>query len=475
MAVRGCAAACAGLARAGAGDLAGGAARRGVFLGGLPAAARPRPGPADPGGRGRRCRAPAGGRAGPRGHRATATHRGRPRAPTPAPAVVPPAPAATRASLLAAYLTDKAAETLRIPAKKIDPGTSFASYGMDSILVLQFANALREDLGELSSALLFEEDSVDRLSAYLLEHQRAEVDALTGARLPDSGKDANPDAVRGPSAASIGSLFTTLAGSGDPALSSSLLTAAARLRPAFASGADGREPETLHLADGADGIGLVCLPSLVAPTGAHQYLRFALALRGLRSVWTAGVPGYGAGEPLPGTLDAAMDLQADFLQRRFAGRLFALVAYSSGGWAAHEVLRRLEAAGAAPVALVLLDSPGRPDDDVAGGMATIAHWLTSRFPQLPVEDEQLTAMARYAELFDGWRPRPVSTPTLFVGAASEGPLFEVLGDRSGPLWRPEWPLEHTRLEVPGSHFTILDEHAKSTALAVHQWLVQRSG
>ncbi|MGW1190766.1 SDR family NAD(P)-dependent oxidoreductase [Streptomyces sp. NPDC002559] len=398
-----------------------------------------------------------------------------PAPPTPAPAVVPPAPAATRASLLAAYLTDKAAETLRIPAKKIDPGTSFASYGMDSILVLQFANALREDLGELSSALLFEEDSVDRLGAYLLEHQRAEVDALTGARLPDSGKDANPDAVRGPSAASIGSLFTTLAGSGDPALSSSLLTAAARLRPAFASGADGREPETLHLADGADGIGLVCLPSLVAPTGAHQYLRFALALRGLRSVWTAGVPGYGAGEPLPGTLDAAMDLQADFLQRRFAGRLFALVAYSSGGWAAHEVLRRLEAAGAAPVALVLLDSPGRPDDDVAGGMATIAHWLTSRFPQLPVEDEQLTAMARYAELFDGWRPRPVSTPTLFVGAASEGPLFEVLGDRSGPLWRPEWPLEHTRLEVPGSHFTILDEHAKSTALAVHQWLVQRSG
>ncbi|GAB7028627.1 hypothetical protein JCM4914_00880 [Streptomyces platensis subsp. malvinus] len=409
---------------------------------------------------------------------------------TPAPAKTPaetPAPAKTPAEtpavVLAAYLTDKTAETLKVPAEKIDPGTSFLAYGMDSILVLQFTNALRQDLGELSSTLLFEEDSVEKLGAHLLANRSAEVAALvetlrpepvTGER-PAGGAGGRPMSGAPAPAASIGSLFNAAAQSGNPAQGTALLTAAARLRPAFPSGAAATEPENLQLAQGAHEIELVCLPSLIAPTGVHQYLRFAIALRGLRSVWVTGMAGYGAGEPLPQTLQAAADIQADALRRRFAGKRFALVGYSSGGWPAHEIVRRLEADGAPPAALVLLDSPAQARADMADDMTTITRWLTARFPQLPLEDEQLTAMARYAELFDGWEPLPVATPTLFVGAASAERLSEVIGDGARPLWRPEWRLEHTRLEVPGNHFTMLEEHAEPTALAVHRWLTQRFG
>ncbi|GAA3036188.1 hypothetical protein GCM10020000_12240 [Streptomyces olivoverticillatus] len=117
---------------------------------------------------------------------------------------------------------------------------------------------------------------------------------------------------------------------------------------------------------------------------------------------------------------------------------------------------------------MLLDSPGATGTAMCHGMATITRQLTERFPQLPLTDDQLTAMAWYAELFDGWRPLPVATPTLFVGAREQC-LAELLGDDPA-AWRPGWQLEHARREVAGTHFTMLEEHAASTALAVHQWL-----
>ncbi|MCH0540318.1 SDR family NAD(P)-dependent oxidoreductase [Streptomyces sp. MUM 203J] len=397
-----------------------------------------------------------------------------PPAPVPAPAPAPATPISgdTRAALLAVHLTDKAAETLRVPAEKIDPETSLTAYGMDSILVLQFTNALRQDLGELSSTLVFEKDSVARLGAHLLEDRGEEVDALVAALRPGPVHDEGAVGAADPSP---GTLFDAAVRSVPPARGGALLKAAARLRPAFVSGAAGVEPEPLHLAEGTHEVGLVCLPSLIAPTGAHQFLRLAMALRGQHSVWAIGMPGYGTGEPLPQSLDAAVDLQVAALRRRFAGRQFALVAYSSGGWPAHEIVRRLEAEGTPPAALVLLDSPVRAREALADDMITITRWLADRFPQLPVDDEQLTAMARYAELFADWAPRPVSTPTLFVAPAETEALSEVLGDGSRRPWPPHWPLEHTRLEVLGNHFTLLEEHAEATASAVRRWLVRRLG
>ncbi|ANZ20612.1 polyketide synthase family protein [Streptomyces noursei ATCC 11455] len=90
--------------------------------------------------------------------------------PAPAPVVSPePAPAATPAAVSdpSAVILDKAAAVLGIPADRIDTSARLTDYGLDSILVLQLTNALREEFGDdVSSTLLFEVESIDGLCAH---------------------------------------------------------------------------------------------------------------------------------------------------------------------------------------------------------------------------------------------------------------------------------------------------------------------
>ncbi|MFB6877490.1 SDR family NAD(P)-dependent oxidoreductase [Streptomyces sp. NPDC056323] len=434
----------------------------------------------------------------PSGHRETAAPRAlpepRPKAtasPHPCPVPAQPVPAQpptgsgtagafgadaeSRAGTMAGYLRDQAAHTLGIPPDKISLSAPLSDYGMDSILVLQLTAALREDLGEVPSTLLFDAESVEELADHFMAAGGSRVDALLArlnpatAGTPVSGTALRPPEPLAPPATApaqpLATLFRAAVRTGTPQQVGDLLSIAARLRPTSAPGG-GPEPEILRLSDGDQEPALVCLPSLIAPTGAHQYVKFAAALRGRRQVWTVSIPGYGAGEPLPVNLEAAADRLAETLIRRFEGRPFALVAYSSGGWPAHELVRRLEKAGAPPAALVLLDTLRSAGTAMIRGMSVLTRRLLDRFPQLPVLDDQLTAMAWYAQLLEGWRPQPVTTPTLLVSAAEDRTLLELLGNDA----RADWPLEHVRAEVAGDHFSMLEEYAESTALDVHEWL-----
>ncbi|MEV5203142.1 SDR family NAD(P)-dependent oxidoreductase [Streptomyces sp. NPDC053720] len=381
----------------------------------------------------------------------------------------------SRAGAMAGYLRDQAARTLGIPPDRIALTAPLSDYGMDSILVLQLTTALREDLGEVPSTLLFDAESVEELTDHFLAAGGPRVDALLARLNPAPAATSVPDTAFPPPAPSalpatapaqpIAALFRTAVRTSAPEQAGDLLSIAARLRSASVTGA-GPEPETLRLSDGDQEPALVCLPSLIAPTGAHQYVKFAAALRGRRQVRTVSVPGYGTGEPLPVDLEAAADRLAETLIRRFEGRPFALAAYSSGGWVAHELVRRLEKAGAPPAALVLLDTLQSAGTAMIRGMSVLTRRLMDRFPQLPVLDDQLTAMAWYAQLLEGWRPLPVTTPTLLVSAAQDKTLLDLLGDDA----RADWPLEHVRTEVAGDHFSMLEEYAVPTALAVHEWL-----
>ena len=80
------------------------------------------------------------------------------------------------------------------------------------------------------------------------------------------------------------------------------------------------------------------------------------------------------------------------------------------------------------------------------------------------ETDRLTAMAGYLELYSGWQPAPVSAPTLFVRARDGVPGTEPPAP---------WSLPHSEVTVPGDHFTVLEDHARTTALAVHDWLAAR--
>lgn len=78
--------------------------------------------------------------------------------------------------------------------------------------------------------------------------------------------------------------------------------------------------------------------------------------------------------------------------------------------------------------------------------------------------DRLTAMAGYFELFSDWKPAPLACPTLYVRARDLLP---------GAAPAPGWSLPHTEITVPGDHFTMLEEHARTTALAIHEWLGSR--
>ncbi|OIK28365.1 hypothetical protein VT52_006820 [Streptomyces malaysiense] len=146
-----------------------------------------------------------------------------------------------------------------------------------------------------------------------------------------------------------------------------------------------------------------------------------------------------------------------------------LLGRSAGGWVAHAVAERLESEGAGPAAVVLLDTypPGHGDREQSLSAMT-SDMLRRAASFASADPARLTAMAGYFELFDGWRPAPLACPTLYVRAQDCLPGAEPA---------PAWSLPHAEITVPGDHFTMLEEHARTTAAAVHRWLeaVERGG
>nr|WP_265579789.1 alpha/beta fold hydrolase [Streptomyces spongiae] len=234
-------------------------------------------------------------------------------------------------------------------------------------------------------------------------------------------------------------------------------------------GTTARGPRPVRLTTGTQGEALLCLPSLVAPVTPYQYSRFAAALQGARDVWVLPAPGYAHGEPLPDSPEAAAAQQAEAVLAAFGDKPLTLVGYSSGGWQAHLLAAAMAEAGAPPRALVLLDSPETPDENLALAMVATACRLMRDFPDIPVDADQLTATAHYGHLFTRWRPVPTpdAPRTLFVAAAEHDPAL-LLG-----AGRPTWPLPHEEVEVTGNHVTLLDRDAGTTARAVHAWLLER--
>lgn len=72
------------------------------------------------------------------------------------------------------------ARTLRMDSAEINAYESLASYGIDSILIVQLTNALREVFPDVSSTLLFECQTVNALSEYFMEHALPALCALSG-------------------------------------------------------------------------------------------------------------------------------------------------------------------------------------------------------------------------------------------------------------------------------------------------------
>ncbi|MFY4722907.1 type I polyketide synthase [Streptomyces sp. LaBMicrA B280] len=373
-------------------------------------------------------------------------------------------------------------------AGEIDADALLADLGLDSLAAVELRNELAASTGLAPpTTLLFDFPTPRALATELARRYAAEApsagvtsDGPAGPETvgtPGSSRQvggiqgefgaSGPQAADVPNADeapdSLGALFRTACARGRTWDGMVLLTVAARLRPVFdKTGAPEATRAPVPLTAGGTGVRLVCSPALSAVSGPKEYARLGAALRGLRPVSAVRHPGFEPREALPATLDALVTAQTMAVRAAAADGPPVLLGRSAGGWVAHTVAERLESEGAGPAAVVLLDTypPGHGDRDQALSAMT-SDMLRRAAAFASASPDRLTAMAGYFELFDGWKPAPLACPTLYVRAQDPLPGAEPA---------PAWSLPHAEVTVPGDHFTMLEEHARTTALAVHRWL-----
>jgi thioesterase domain-containing protein len=268
----------------------------------------------------------------------------------------------------------------------------------------------------------------------------------------------------------LSALFRTACELGKMKEGFELLQNAALLRPTFDTAADlARQPGSVQLAAGERTPKLICFSSYVALAGVHQYARFASPFRGDLDVHALPAPGFVKGEALPNSVRAVAEVQADSVLRAADGAPFVLLGSSSGGMLAHAAAELLEERGTPPLAVVLLDSYlpredsplDRFRDELFGGMFDREEVFA------PMDVARLSAMSWYFRLMAGWEPAKLSVPLLLV-RSSEPPVAD---ERLAPEdWQTHWDTADTVVDVPGNHFTMVEDHAVTTAETVRGWL-----
>ncbi|MEU4154189.1 type I polyketide synthase [Streptomyces sp. NPDC026659] len=400
-----------------------------------------------------------------------------------------------RTGLLLAEVRSRAASVLghQEGTGSIDEGGLLADLGLDSLAAVDLRNLLSASTGlTLPPTLLFDFPTPRAVAAELAERYARELVPSGSPGAPErpaaTDRLAHDGASGGPSAAgpadapvrvagvpeprdapdSLGALFRSACGRGRTWDGMVLLTVAARLRAVFDdAGATDAVLAPVTLEAGGTGARLICFPALSALSGPQEYARFGAGLRGLRPVSAVRYPGFRPEEALPATLSAFVTAQTAAVRALAGQEPVVLLGRSAGGWVAQAVAERLEAEGSAPAAVVLVDTYPHDADNRGQSLSAMTSDMLHRAARFSgAEPDRLTAMAGYFELFTGRQPSGLTAPTLFVRAGDPLPGTEPA---------PPWSVPHTEVTVPGDHYTVLEEHARTTALAVHHWLAGREG
>jgi acyl transferase domain-containing protein len=340
----------------------------------------------------------------------------------------------------------------------VEIDTSFLEQGLDSLTAVEFRNRLATVTGlRLTGALAFDHPTPAALAAHLV------------LRLADapSTTDKKPEP-----AESLVTLYRRAAADGRAAEVMGLVRGLAAFREKFTEVSEvDRMPSLVPVSRGPASPALICVPSFAGTADAREFARFGSGFRGRRPVSALPVPGFAPGERLAATPGALVGVYAETVRKSLNGAPFALAGYSSGGLVAHALAARLADLGAAPAAVVLIDtftpeSAGVPDDI----LAALPGAVLAGGGDAPGGDGWLTALAHYYA-FD-WRGLPrLDVPALLVRAADPVPGSTV--DETGSTW--EFSRVATTLSVPGDHFTMMREHAETTARAVEWWLAEQQG
>ncbi|UZI33390.1 type I polyketide synthase [Streptomyces sp. VB1] len=397
-----------------------------------------------------------------------------------------------RGALLLAQVRAEAALALGHGSEDsaVEADRALAELGLDSLAAVELRNRLEGLTGlALPATLLFDYPTPRGVAAHLAERwSRDAPEALGPLAAPGTtdlsaagtapggassrrqgGAAERASAPKGADADSLSALFRTACARGKAWDGMVLLTIASRFREVFeVPEALGSPPSAVTLATGGPGPRLICFPALSALSGPHEYARFGAALQGRRPVSVLPNPGFLPQEPLPATRDAFVAVQAAGVRACAGGEPFVLLGRSAGGWVTHAVAEELERTGLMPSAVVLIDTYPCEDSGLGGNRgdgsalsAMTAGMLDNSAQFASAETDRLTAMAGYLELYARWKPAELAAPTLFVRAGERLPGIEAA---------EAWSLPHSEITVAGDHFTVLEDHSSTTAIAVHTWL-----
>ena len=81
---------------------------------------------------------------------------------------------------IVAYIKNKISDALKIPSRDLNATAPLEQYGLDSILVVQLAHAIRKDLKDIKSTLFFEYPTINALAQYFIESRKDAFTALFG-------------------------------------------------------------------------------------------------------------------------------------------------------------------------------------------------------------------------------------------------------------------------------------------------------
>ncbi|MDX3748736.1 thioesterase domain-containing protein [Streptomyces sp. AK08-02] len=360
-------------------------------------------------------------------------------------------------------------------ADALPAGRSFAELGFDSLMAVQVRNRLSMALRlRLSAAVVFEHPTAQDLARHVL----GLLDDL-----PDVADDL-PDVAPEPERASAGdrpaqtlsSLYRRVCEAGQVVAAMHMLVTASWALPTFGPEACREHAlPPLRRADGAQaGPVLVFLngfhPPFAAPGG--EFAGFHAHFQGELEVLELPHPGIGAGPAVPADRDTLARTHAETVRAHVGDRPFVIVGVSTGGAVAHALTRRLEAMGNPPVGQVLLDTylvnGGNSDKAWLLSLPAVIAPLLGGTRFTGDEDTGVAALGAYTRMFQDWEPEPVTTPTLLVRATRPTPAMAA--DAAPGEWRTSWPLPHTRVDVPGDHFSFMREHTPTTAAAVRAWI-----
>ncbi|MEU5425338.1 type I polyketide synthase [Streptomyces olivoreticuli] len=337
----------------------------------------------------------------------------------------------------------------------------FRDNGMDSLAAVDLRNRLATATGTaLPSTVVLTHPTPADLADHLLDHlatPSAPGHGTVGASPTDLVARLHREAVR----------------TGRPDGADTLLSQLAVLRP---KSTGPLPPAVDRLTAGTSGPRLICVAPIVPLTGPDTYFALARALPEHWDISCLTPPGFGADEALPATLEALVAGLAQAVHAEAGGEAaepVILLGTSSGGILAHATARHLADRGTPVQAVVLLDTYDLRTPTARALLPHLWHGLYER--EHLTDGYTATALSAYAwteRLLHTWTPGPAPFPTLLLRASE--PLPVAPGTDPGPhAWQTALPHITTTLTTPGNHFTLVNQHATTTATHITDWLGER--